>query len=1142
MSVKRVLFAVNLVTQQTAAGKFTDRRSSRPWGVASVTTALIAFLAIFAFFAASASAATPAAGWSISSVAEPTNFQSSDGANDRYAITAVNVGSRATNDEVTILDELPPGLEVVGARLLESGRYEAEGSCAVAPPLVTCTFDNPVPAGYELLLAIDVKVESPLVHGELSNRVTVSDAEGGEVSASQSTPVNLGPAPFGVDQFAFEATGLDGRPDAQSADHPFAVTTRIGLNTDLRNNPEQGQVGEPVQAARNVSVELPLGFTGDPLATQRCPAVDLTNDLANIGSGRLHTTCPDGSIVGAVRLVWQGGGRPEEEGYRESEGYPVYNVVPVHGYPAELGFNAGLGQPIFLYATVVPSPSGYRLRISTPGALNINGVEEIVFTAFGDPAERDGTAGDAAFLTNPTSCSPGPLGANLEVAGWVGGEASAPTAAYPGGVTGCDQLTGASAFNPQIKVHPETTQSDTPGGYEVDLRVPQAPNVSGALATPYLKDATVALPPGVAVDPSSANGLAACPATGPEGIDLEAMELGEGHPGGNSSPYDDGLTHATPGNCAAASTLGTVEVTTPLLEEPLHGHIYLGAPECSPCSNTDAEDGRLIKLYIEVAGSGVIVKLAGVTTINPVTGQLSGVFENNPQLPFEELKVRFKSGPRAALVNPQACGTYTSTSDLEPWSAPESGPDATPTDSFQVDEGCGASGFAPSFSAGTVNNQAGAYSPLTLSFSREDGEQDFLGLSETLPEGLLAKLAGVPRCGEAEVRAAQANAGSCPEGSQIGTVTTGAGPGPDPYYVTGKVFLTGPYNGGPFGEVVIVPAVAGPFNLGNVVVRGSIRVNPSTAQASIVSDPFPTILDGIPLQVKTVSVNVDRSGFAFNPTNCESLAITATLTSSQGAVAPVSSRFQSANCANLPFKPGFTISTSGRTSKANGASLVVRVSQKPGEANIHKVDLTLPLVLPARLTTLQKACTAAQFEANPAGCPAASDIGSAIAHTPVLSSPLSGPAYLVSHGGAAFPDVEFVLQGEGVTIVLDGGTDIKKGITYSRFETVPDAPISSFETNLPEGPHSVLAANGDLCAPTKTVTVKKRVAVRRKDRRVIVVRSVKQQVAEPLVIPTTITAQNGAVVNQSTKVNVTGCSKAKAKKAKGKDRKGGKKK
>jgi hypothetical protein len=486
------------------------------------------------------------------------------------------------------------------------------------------------------------------------------------------------------------------------------------------------------------------------------------------------------------------------------------------------------------------------------------------------------------------------------------------------------------------------------------------------------------------------------------------------------------------------------------------------------------------------------------------------------------------------VATPQTCGTFTTTSDLKPWSAPDSGPDATPSDTFTINSGPNGTPcvsdpsqlpFAPSFVAGTVNPQAAAFSPFTVSFSRADPDQQFSGLSMTLPPGLLAKLAGVPFCPDAN-----ANAGTCPAASQVGTVTAGAGPGSHPFFLPGQVYLTGPYNGGPFGLAVEVPAVAGPFNLGTVVVRQSLRVDPRTAQASVVSDPFPWILDGIPLQIRAVKVAIDRPGFTFNPTNCAPMALNATFASTGGRSAPASSRFQAAGCGELPFDPQFTVSTQGRTSKANGASLTVRVAQKPGEANIHKVDLQLPLILPARLTTLQKACTEAQFNANPAGCPSASVIGTATAITPVLSVPLTGPAYLVSHGGAAFPDVEFVLQGQGVTVVLDGGTDIKKGITYSRFETVPDAPISSFETILPEGPHSALTANGDLCSQTRIVTVRKRVTRRVHGRTRHVTRSVRQVMPPSLSMPTTIVGQNGAQVRQTTKIAVTGCARHKAKK------------
>ena len=356
-------------------------------------------------------------------------------------------------------------------------------------------------------------------------------------------------------------------------------------------------------------------------------------------------------------------------------------------------------------------------------------------------------------------------------------------------------------------------------------------------------------------------------------------------------------------------------------------------------------------------------------------------------------------GPRAGLANPQACGTATTETVLEPSSsAPASGPYATPSSSFAV-IGCeGSMPFNPGFQAGTVTPIAGGYSPFVLQLTRQDGEQDLSGLEATLPGGLLAKLAGVAECGDAE-----ANAGTCSSASEIGTVTATAGAGSQPLAETGKVYLTGPYNGGPFGEVAVVSAIAGPFNFGKVIVRGSIRIDPNTAQASVVSDPFPTLIGGIPIRLRSIDVEVNRPGFTFNPTDCSSKAVAGTVTSVQGASAAVASRFAVAGCAGLPFKPVFTASTQGKTSRVDGASLTVKVTAKPGEANIHKVHLQFPKVLPARLGVLRKACTEAQFAANPAGCPAASVIGTGTAVTPVLSTPLTGPAYLVSHGNAAYP-------------------------------------------------------------------------------------------------------------------------------------------
>jgi hypothetical protein len=685
----------------------------------------------------------------------------------------------------------------------------------------------------------------------------------------------------------------------------------------------------------------------------------------------------------------------------------------------------------------------------------------------------------------------------------------------------------APLFTPSLAVAPDTPRAGAPAGYTVGLEVPQSQS-SRTLATPDLKEARVTLPAGTVASPSSANGLQAC-SDAQFGIDESGAVVSNGA-----------------ASCPQASQIGKVEIETPLLSKPLKGQVFLGQPECSPCGPSDASEGRMVRLFLQAQyeeGSYVRIKLAGSTHVDQQTGQLTTVFKGNPQQPFEKLTLRIDGGPGAPLANPSVCGTATTTSQLTPWSSTESAPfSAEPSSSFQV-EGCPVPRFEPSFSAGMTGSvQAGAYSPFSVTFGRADQDQALGGITVNTPPGLLGAVSHASLCGEE-----QANAGTCDPDSEIGDVTVAAGPGPDPFWITGgHAYLTGPYAGAPFGLSVVVPAVAGPFNLGQEVVRARVQIDPLTAALTIVSDPLPTQKDGIPFQVKTVNVNINRSQFVFNATNCdEHKSISASISSVQGANAGVSWPYQPVNCANLPFKPSFTVSTSGRTSKANGASLDVKVAERPGEANIHKVNVQLPLALPSRLTTIQKACTEAQFAANPAGCPQGSVVGVATAHTPVLDAPLSGPAYLVSHGGAAFPDLVILLQGNerggNVHIELVGHTDIKKGITYSKFETVPDTPVSTFELSLPEGPHSALTANGDLCAATKMVTVRKRVAVRRKGRLKHVLRSIRERVVPPLEMPTTITGQNGAVIKQATKIGVTGCPKAtaKPKKARKKTRAGG---
>jgi hypothetical protein len=1072
-----------------------------------LTSALFTLLVTGAC-ASSAGAAVGRPAWSIHMLAEPTDFAPDDSTGaDGYKIYVTNVGSQPTDGTpVTITDTLPPGLTitepityeiaaVTGEEYMdhysqENGRVQ----CTKSP--VQCTYSGVIPAGDVMEMEVRVATGSS-VQGSVTNAVTVT---GGGLAASslgienEVTPTVAG---FGITDFNFGVTGLDGTPDAQAGGHPYAVATVLDFNTELDQEyfkEENAEFYQPSENAKDVVVDLPLGFVGNPQSAPKCPI----DELIRTGFNQYH--CPKNTVIGevTVRSTLGKGASSSIAGNGSSVPVsPLYNLVPEHGHAAEFGFNISNVAQVRIYADVVHVSGGYIVRVTTPdiqaSGLQVLGqkgfLNGFMLTFFGDPAREDGGSDSSVpFFTNPADCSTNSLATTVHLDTWTKKGAvnpdGTPSFSDPNWLTASSSqppVTGCNAlqFNPTLSLRPDTAEADVPTGATVDLTVPQAPSSDEALATPPLRDTVVTLPQGLALSPSAANGLQAC----------SEAQLG----------FEDGEVNTSEPTCPEASKVGSVELTTPLLEKPIGGSVYLAEQGNNPF-------GSLVALYLVIDDpvTGVLLKLPGEVHLDSVTGQVTATFDDNPQLPFSALTLKFKEGPRAPLVTPAGCGTYTTRSSLTPWSAPQSGPPATPSSSFTISSGC-TSGFAPALVSGTTINQAGAYSPYTLTLSRQDGEQDLEGLEATLPPGLLAKLAGVPQCGNAE-----ADAGACPAGSRIGSVTVAAGAGPDPVYVHGEIFLTGPYNGGPFGEVVEVPAIAGPFNLGLVVVRGSIRINPTTAQASVVSDPFPTILQGIPLQVKTVDVTLDREGFTFNPTSCESLSTSGTVTSYQGTQIPVSGHFQAANCATLPFKPSFSVSTKAHAEAlkdGTGAALDVKVASKGGpgvsgeEANIKRVDVTVPKLLPARLQpTLQNACTEAQFAKNAADCPPDSFVGTATAVTPVLDVPLTGPAIFVSHGGEAFPDLDLVLQGEGVEILLTGRTDIKGDTTYSKFETVPDAPISSFDLSLPEGPHSALASG----LPTND----------------------KSLCGQSLEMPTMIEGQNGAVFKQTTKVTIEGCKPA----------------
>ena len=915
-------------------------------------------------------------------------------------------------------------------------------------------------------------------------------------------------ATFGAHSVFFEIIDKEGHPFTQAGGHPYEVKTSFEINDNFFElapglNPAYYR---PVGNLETVLAKLPPGLIGNPTVTPRCTRREL-----------ITFKCSGASQVGVFSYETISA----SSGFVEPAG--IYNIVPPKGIAAEFGTHIGTNLNVYIDAKL-NSGGDYRVIAESANTTALTAIQAVKLAFWGVPAEASHDAerkcpipnseepGDYGpcsanqpvlrpFLRNPTSCS-GPLSMTLGVDSWQNPGDFAETNLETPSITGCN----LPPFGPSLEARSTSSVADSPSGLHFDLHVPQPEEVEG-VGESDLKDATVTFPAGLTVNPSSADGLAACSEAqiGFTGF----AELNKSSEPGVRTPQFTPV----PAECPDASKLGSVVVDTPLVAHPLPGAIYLARQGENPFSS-------LLAVYITIYDpvTGVVVKLPGKVEANAVTGQLSTVVDQNPQVPFEDFKIDLFEGSRSPLTTPSTCGSFSATSVLAPWSG---NGDKTPSGPpFEVTEAPGGGACArtvgeepdaPSFSAGTFSPIAGSYSPFVLHLGREDGSQTLRALSMTLPEGLIGRLAGTSECPQADIQAAEHRGGlgeghleqaspSCPASSEIGVAHVGAGSGA-PFYVTGHAYLAGSYQGAPFSIVVITPAVAGPFDLGTVVVRSALSIDPSTARVTVKTDPFPTILDGIPLDIRSIAVEVTRSQFTLNPTSCERMAVVGTLFA-ESSQAALSSPFQVGGCNNLTFKPSFTAGTKGQNSKAEGASLTVKVSQTTGEANIHKVELQLPVQLPSRLSTLQKACTAAVFEANPASCPAASDIGTGTAITPLLSVPITGPAYLVSHGGEAFPDVEFVLQaveqGGDIKIVLDGKTQIKNGITYSHFETVPDAPISSFETVFPQGPDSIFGTNVPQSAGYSLC-------------------------GQNLTIPTTLTGQNGVVLNQSTKLQVTGC-------------------
>jgi hypothetical protein len=1062
---------------------------------------------------------------------------------------------------VTITDMLPPALRasvsaIEGASPV-AGRVRERGlelGCARAS--LKCTVKETIEPYASVTIDITLQgIASDAPSGE-ENEVTVTG--GGVSPVSLRRPVAVGdadaPTLFGVEEYELTPEGEEGSLDTQAGAHPFQLTTTIALNQTAKHTILDENLLGPAAPSlvKDLDFKWPAGLIGNPTVFPRCTSAEFshleTSDSVTVND------CPADSAVGVVLLHIL---EPSALGVFHVA-TPLFNLEPEVGEPARFGFETTKAE--VLIDTSIRTGGDYGVTVSVHDITEAVEFLSSVVTVWGVPGDPrhdqsrgwgclDSDAGlpcaplgqskPPPFLSLPTSCPTNPLTGQLEAlqtsveaVSWPepNNVLSAGSLEAMPAMTGCNHL----QFVPEIRAVPDGQQASRPSGLGVDVHVPQEGQLNPTgLAQSNIKDIRVTLPEGVALNPAGANGLEACS----EGL------IGY-LPGESSPPSELHFTSFLAGSTAAlaagdneslqpgvnfcpdASKIGTVKITTPLLPDPLEGSVYLASQNANPF-------GSLVSMYIvaEDPVSGSLVKLPGQVSLNPGTGQIESTFEDTPQLPFEDAELHFFGGETAPLSTPAHCGTYTTEAVFTPWSG---NPSVNSSSSFQIASGpngsaCPGQGlpFSPSLAGGATNINAGAFSPFTLTMSRRDGEQNMQSVEARLPPGLSGVLSSVELCPEP-----QADLGECPAGSLIGESTVSVGVGGDPFSVSGgRFYLTGPYNGSgactvgeagcaPFGLTFEVPAKAGPFDLKRdsanpagedacdcVVVRGKIEVDPETAALTIVTDPpgspyaIPTSIEGIPLQIQHVNAITTRSDFQFNPTSCNKMAVTGTIHSSEGASDSIGVPFQVTNCRDLNFNPKFQVSTGAHTSKAGGASLTVKVSEPAGslgtQANLARVKVELPKQLPSRLTTLQKACTDTQFNANPAGCPPASEIGHATVHTPLLSVPLTGPVIFVSHGGEAFPSLTMVLQGDGVTIDLVGATFISKaGVTSTTFKTVPDQPFSTFELTLPTGKFSALTALGNPCT-------------------------------EKLTMPTEFIAQNGAEIHQTTPIAVTGCKKTK---------------
>jgi hypothetical protein len=815
-------------------------------------------------------------------------------------------------------------------------------------------------------------------------------------------------------------------------------TTQAGAHPDFTTVfALSGKGGVPYAATRDIEVRLPPGVIGNPQGVPRCT-------VAQLGNAPKESECPIASQVGLTAVTV--GGETANGTFFE----PIYNMEPPGGdVVARFGFYAA-PYPAFLNIRV--DPIDYSLIATIEGAPSAAGLLAATTTLWGVPADpshdgerltplealnqetppsREAGLPPAPFITNPTDCST-QREITITARSYQLPEQPSTLSSPLPQIIGCSKLN----FAPSFTAVPTNPEASAPTGLDAELVLPQDETPEGR-GTAVLKSAVVSLPEGMTINPAAGDGLEGC------------------------SPAQVGFQTTQPPHCPNGSKIGSVEVDVPALEKALHGAVYQRNPE----------EGKLFRFWLVTDEQGVRLKLPAEIEANPLTGQLTTVFDGIPslgglpQVPVSSLKLHVFGGAQAPLATPASCGTYQTHYEFTPWS----GKPATVGDTaMQITQGCGKGGFAPGLVAGTKKPFGGAFSPFTMTLTRQDGEANPRTIALHMPQGLLAKLGGVPLCSNAD-----AATGACPAASRIGSITAAAGVGGAPLWIPqpGKsptaVYLAGPYKGAPYSIVAVVPAQAGPFDLGTVVTRAAVNVDPTTALATITTDPLPQILQGVPVLYRTIHVDVDRPEFTLNPTGCTPKEIKAAVTASNGAAAEPSAGFQATNCAKLAYSPKLKLSFKGATRRSGNPAVKAVLTQPANQANTAGASVILPSSEFIDQSHINNPCTRVQF--NEGACPANSILGTAKAITPLLDQPLEGPIYFRSNGGEReLPDIVADLHGP-IHITLVGFVDsvVKKGTEVSRvrvrFQNVPDAPVARFETSFYGGRRSLIENHVNLC-------------------------------------------------------------------------------